>query len=56
LLVLVWAPFVPLARVAMGIHYLSDVIAGALFGIAMGLITLYVYPLLVLHLSPHLLF
>ena len=56
LLVLIWAPFVPLARVAMGIHYLSDVIAGALFGIAMGLITLYLYPLLMLHLSPHLLF
>jgi undecaprenyl-diphosphatase len=31
--VLIWAPFVMLARVAMGLHYLSDVIAGAVLGI-----------------------
>lgn len=31
--VLIWAPFVMLARVAMGLHYLSDVIAGAILGI-----------------------
>lgn len=28
-----WAPLVALARVAMGVHYLSDVVAGALLGI-----------------------
>ena len=28
-LLLAWAPLVILARVAMGVHYLSDVIAGA---------------------------
>lgn len=35
-----WAPLVTLARVAMGVHYLSDVLAGALFGslIAWGII------------------
>ena len=29
----VWAPLVCLARVAMGVHYVSDVIAGAIVGI-----------------------
>ena len=36
----VWAPLVCLARVAMGVHYLSDVLAGMLFGLVMGGITL----------------
>lgn len=40
LLLLVWAPLVPLARVAMGVHYLSDVLAGALLGIGMGFLML----------------
>ena len=44
LLLLVWAPFVPLARVAMGVHYLSDILAGALFGLAAGLIVLKIVP------------
>ena len=39
-LLLVWAPLVILARVAMGVHYLSDVLAGAAFGVVMGLVTL----------------
>ena len=29
----VWAPLVSLARVAMGVHYVSDVIAGAIVGL-----------------------
>ena len=33
ILLLVWAPLVILARVAMGVHYFSDIIAGALLGI-----------------------
>ncbi|HEX7976915.1 MAG TPA: phosphatase PAP2 family protein [Anaerolineales bacterium] len=33
-----WAPLVTLARVAMGVHYLSDVLAGALLGVFMGLL------------------
>ena len=43
----IWAPLVALARVAMGVHYLSDIVAGALFGIIVGWIGLQVYkPLL----------
>jgi membrane-associated phospholipid phosphatase len=34
----IWAPLVVLARVAMGVHYLSDVIAGAVLGMGVGLI------------------
>jgi undecaprenyl-diphosphatase len=35
-LLLLWAPLVALARVAMGVHYLSDVIGGALLGVVIG--------------------
>lgn len=42
-----WAPLVSLARVAMGVHYLSDVLAGMVLGIIVGLIGLQIYaPLL----------
>ncbi|MGZ6347847.1 MAG: phosphatase PAP2 family protein [Anaerolineales bacterium] len=40
LILIVWAPLVALARVAMGVHYLSDVVAGFVVGILMGLIVL----------------
>ena len=33
---LAWAPLVGLARVAMGLHYLSDVLAGILIGFVIG--------------------
>jgi len=33
---LAWAPFVALARVAMGVHYLLDILAGMAFGMVMG--------------------
>jgi undecaprenyl-diphosphatase len=36
----IWAPLVSLARVAMGVHYLSDVVAGAVLGGGAGLIVL----------------
>lgn len=36
-LLLVWSPLVALARVAMGVHYLSDVVAGGVVGIIMGI-------------------
>lgn len=39
----VWAPLVALARVAMGVHYLSDVIAGTLLGIVSAWLFLQVY-------------
>lgn len=38
ILLLIWALLVALARVAMGVHYLSDVIAGGLLGAALGAI------------------
>lgn len=40
----VWAPLVALARVAMGVHYVSDVVAGAILGIIVALIGLQIYP------------
>ena len=43
----IWAPLVALARVAMGMHYLSDIIVGALVGILVAIISLQIYaPLL----------
>jgi len=43
ILLWVWAPLVSLARVAMGVHYLSDIVAGALLGILIGLLGLQIY-------------
>ena len=40
----IWAPLVALARVAMGVHYVSDVLAGALFGVIVAWIGLQAYP------------
>ena len=37
ILLIIWAPLVSLARVAMGLHYLSDVLAGMALGLIMGL-------------------
>jgi membrane-associated phospholipid phosphatase len=42
-LLAIWAPLVCLARVAMGVHYLSDVLAGMLFGLLLGGITLLIF-------------
>lgn len=36
----VWAPLVAVARVAMGVHYISDVVAGLLVGVIAGLIAI----------------
>jgi undecaprenyl-diphosphatase len=35
-----WAPLVSLARVATGVHFVSDVVVGALIGLLMGLLVL----------------
>ncbi len=35
-IMIVWAPLVALARVAMGLHYLSDILAGGIIGLAAG--------------------
>jgi undecaprenyl-diphosphatase len=40
LILLVWAPLVGLARVAMGVHYLSDVLAGMVLGSLIGVVIL----------------
>lgn len=40
ILLCIWAPLVALARVAMGVHYLSDVAAGAMLGLIAGGIVL----------------
>jgi undecaprenyl-diphosphatase len=40
LLLFGWAPLVGLARVAMGVHYLSDILAGMAIGVVMGLVVL----------------
>jgi undecaprenyl-diphosphatase len=42
---LIWAPLVVLARVSMGVHFLVDVIAGAILGLISGLLFLTVLPL-----------
>jgi undecaprenyl-diphosphatase len=44
-LLLIWALLVALARVAMGVHYLSDVVAGGVLGLCLGALYLAVIPL-----------
>ncbi len=39
----IWAPLVSLARVAMGVHYVSDIVAGTLLGTLIALIGLQIY-------------
>jgi undecaprenyl-diphosphatase len=41
-LLVAWAPLVGLARVATGLHFVSDVLAGWALGFLMGLVTLQV--------------
>ena len=47
----IWAPLVSLARVAMGVHYVSDVVAGGVLGILCALIGLQIYEPLLLWVS-----
>jgi membrane-associated phospholipid phosphatase len=44
---LIWAPLVSLARVWMGVHYVSDVIAGFILGVIAALVVHGVFPWLV---------
>lgn len=43
-LLCVWGPLVALARIAMGVHYLSDVVAGAALGGVLGLVFAALHP------------
>lgn len=43
ILLWIWAPLVAVARVSMGVHYVSDVVAGAVLGILTALIGLQIY-------------
>jgi undecaprenyl-diphosphatase len=43
LLLLAWAPIVALSRVAMGVHYVSDIIAGLFIGIPMGFMVVLIH-------------
>ncbi len=45
-LLVVWMPFVSLSRVNTGLHYVSDVIAGAGLGLVVGLVVLQFQPLI----------
>ena len=40
LIICLWAPLVSLARVAMGVHYLSDIVGGVVVGGIAGIIAL----------------
>ncbi len=42
LALIIWAPLVAIARVAMGVHYLSDVAAGLGIGVLMGIVLQFV--------------
>ena len=44
LIMVIWAPLVILARVAMGVHYLSDVLAGTLIGSLIGTVVFWLLP------------
>jgi len=46
LILILWAPLVALGRVAMGVHYFSDILVGALLGILGGWIGFAIYPLI----------
>ena len=46
-ILVIWGPLVSVARVAMGVHYVSDILAGAILGVVVGVIGLILYePLL----------
>jgi undecaprenyl-diphosphatase len=42
----IWAPLMALSRVVMGVHYLSDIIAGMVIGSLAGLVMLQLQPFL----------
>ena len=51
LILVIWGPLVALARVAMGVHYLSDILAGGVLGILIGTIILQIQPVVAIILE-----
>jgi undecaprenyl-diphosphatase len=47
----IWAPMVAIARVAMGVHYVSDILAGAILGVVITSIGLQAYEPMLLGIS-----
>ena len=43
-LLIIWAPLVALARVAMGVHYLSDIVGGAVVGVTVAALLVAFWP------------
>jgi membrane-associated phospholipid phosphatase len=50
-LMVIWAPAVSVARVMMGVHYLSDVIAGMVTGFLVAVLLLQLQPIVMSFLS-----
>lgn len=46
LIMLIWAPLVGLARIRLGVHYISDILVGSLVGILMGILANALHPLI----------
>lgn len=51
ILLWIWAPLVSLARVAMGVHYISDVVAGAILGVVIAWLGVQVYEPVLMRVS-----
>lgn len=49
ILLVIWAPLVILARVAMGVHFIFDVLAGTVLGFLLGFLMVWVLPMLSFH-------
>lgn len=49
-LLTIWAPMVSMARVMMGLHYLSDVLVGVIVGSVVGCVMLAIQHLMVIYL------
>lgn len=47
ILLIIWAPLMSLARIATGVHYLSDVLVGFLLGVVIGMGILQLQPAII---------